>query len=105
MSVWFITGSSRGLGREIASAALAAGHQVVATARDRTAVTTALGEDERLLAVSLDVTDAAQVTAAVQEATDAFGRIDVLVNNGGFGLLGAVEEISDADTREVFDVN
>ena len=105
MSVWFITGSSRGLGREIASAALAAGHRVVATARDSTAVTAALGEDERLLAVSLDVTDAAQIAAAVQAATDAFGRIDVLVNNGGFGLLGAVEEISDADTREVFDVN
>ncbi|HEX4248467.1 MAG TPA: oxidoreductase [Pseudonocardia sp.] len=105
MSVWFITGSSRGLGKEIASAALAAGHRVVATARDRAAVVAALGEDERLLAVALDVTDAAQVAEAVKEATDAFGGIDVLVNNSGYGLLGAIEEISDADAREVFDVN
>jgi NAD(P)-dependent dehydrogenase (short-subunit alcohol dehydrogenase family) len=105
MSVWFITGSARGLGREIASAALAAGHQVVATARDRAAAATALGTSERLLTVSLDVTDAEQVASAVRQATEAFGRIDVLVNNGGFGLLGAVEEISDAEAREVFDVN
>ncbi|MDT7648004.1 MAG: hypothetical protein QOG57_4639 [Pseudonocardiales bacterium] len=105
MSVWFITGSSRGLGLEIARAALENGHQVVATARDKAAVTRALGSSERLLAVSLDVTDAGRAATAVEEATAAFGRIDVLVNNSGFGLLGAVEEISDAEAREVFDVN
>jgi NAD(P)-dependent dehydrogenase (short-subunit alcohol dehydrogenase family) len=105
MSVWFITGSSRGLGLEIARAGLESGHQVAATARDAAAVTRALGGSERLLAVSLDVTDAARAAAAVEEATAAFGRIDVLVNNSGFGLLGAVEEISDAEAREVFDVN
>ncbi|MDT7609114.1 MAG: hypothetical protein QOC67_318 [Pseudonocardiales bacterium] len=105
MSVWFITGSSRGLGLEIARAALENGHQVVATARDKAAVTRALGSSERLLAVSLDVTDAGRAASAVEEATAAFGRIDVLVNNSGFGLLGAVEEISDAEAREVFDVN
>jgi short-subunit dehydrogenase len=105
VSVWFITGSSRGLGLEIARAALENGHQVVATARDKAAVTRALGSSERLLAVSLDVTDAGRAATAVEEATAAFGRIDVLVNNSGFGLLGAVEEISDAEAREVFDVN
>jgi short-subunit dehydrogenase len=105
MSVWFITGSSRGLGLEIARGALENGHQVVATARDKAAVTRALGSSERLLAVSLDVTDAGRAATAVEEATAAFGRIDVLVNNSGFGLLGAVEEISDAEAREVFDVN
>jgi short-subunit dehydrogenase len=105
MSVWFITGSSRGLGLEIARAALENGHQVVATARDKAAVTRALGSSERLLAVSLDMTDAGRAATAVEEATAAFGRIDVLVNNSGFGLLGAVEEISDAEAREVFDVN
>jgi NAD(P)-dependent dehydrogenase (short-subunit alcohol dehydrogenase family) len=105
MSVWFITGSSRGLGLEIARAALESGHHVVATARDKAAVTRALGGSERLLAVSLDVTEEGRAATAVEEATAVFGRIDVLVNNSGFGLLGAVEEISDAEAREVFDVN
>ncbi|MDT7637921.1 MAG: hypothetical protein QOC83_2209, partial [Pseudonocardiales bacterium] len=68
MSVWFITGSSRGLGLEIARAALENGHQVVATARDKAAVTRALGSSERLLAVSLDVTEAGRAATAVEEA-------------------------------------
>src|SRR5262245_46273 len=97
MSVWFITGASRGFGAEIVQQALAAGHQVVATARRPDAVTDRFPDaGEQLLALGLDVTDEAQAGAAVQAAVDRFGRIDVLVNNAGRGLLGAVEEASDA---------
>jgi NAD(P)-dependent dehydrogenase (short-subunit alcohol dehydrogenase family) len=106
MSVWFITGASRGFGLLIAREALARGNQVVATARHSSDVQKALpdaGDD--LVAVDLDVTNARQAAAAVQAATDAFGRIDVLVNNAGRGVLGAVEEISDDEARAVFDVN
>ncbi|SNS38734.1 NADP-dependent 3-hydroxy acid dehydrogenase YdfG [Streptosporangium subroseum] len=106
MSVWFITGASRGFGLLIAREALARGNQVVATARHSSDIQKALpdaGDD--LVAVDLDVTNARQAAAAVQAATDAFGRIDVVVNNAGRGVLGAVEEISDDEARAVFDVN
>ncbi|MGP4020687.1 SDR family NAD(P)-dependent oxidoreductase [Saccharopolyspora sp. 5N708] len=102
MSVWFITGASRGLGRDIASAALARGEQVVATARNPAAVGPN-GPD--LLALPLDVRNADQARCAVDAALSRFARIDVLVNNAGYGLLGAVEETSDAETRALFDVN
>lgn len=77
--VWFITGASRGLGIDIARAALAAGHSVVATGRDARRVTDAVGAHERLLAVALDVTDAASAERATAAAVERFGRIDVLV--------------------------
>jgi NAD(P)-dependent dehydrogenase (short-subunit alcohol dehydrogenase family) len=106
MPTWLITGASRGLGREIAAAALAAGHQVVATARDSGAVIAALPDaGDALLAVDLDVTDAQQAQAAARAAVERFGRIDVLVNNAGYGLFGAVEEASDAEVRALFDTN
>jgi NAD(P)-dependent dehydrogenase (short-subunit alcohol dehydrogenase family) len=106
MSRWLITGCSTGIGREIARAALDAGHQVVVTARKVADV-----EDfvetygAAALAVPLDVTDRAQIEAAVAQATDAFGGIDVLVNNAGYGYLSAVEEGDDADVRRLFDTN
>src|SRR4051794_23778344 len=81
--VWFITGAGRGLGTDIAKAALAAGHAVVATGRDPEKVTKAVGDNENLLAVKLDVTNPADAEAAVQATVDRFGRIDVLVNNAG----------------------
>ena len=105
MSVWFITGASRGLGREIALAALDRGDQVVATGRDADAVVKALDTPPDLLVVPLDVTDAAQTKGAVDAALTRFGRIDVLVNNAGFGIIGAIEETSDAQSRALFDVN
>ncbi|WP_024443356.1 MULTISPECIES: oxidoreductase [unclassified Mycobacterium] len=105
MSVWFITGASRGFGLQIARDLLDRGHQVVATARDAATVTEALGENDNVLAVALDVTDETQARQAVQAAVDRFGRIDVLINNAGRGLLGAVEEATDAEVRAVYETN
>ncbi|MFG2767626.1 oxidoreductase [Streptomyces rubiginosohelvolus] len=106
MATWFITGASRGFGLEIARQALHRGDNVVATARRPDDVQEALsGLSDRLLVVPLDVTDEKQAVAAVQAATDVFGRIDVLVNNAGRGVLGAVEETSAEATRGVFDTN
>ncbi len=103
---WFITGASRGLGAEIAAAALAAGHNVVATGRQRAAVADRLGPDHvRLLALDLDVADAAQAHAAAQDALARFGAIDVLVNNAGYGHLGFFEETTDADVAEQYATN
>jgi NAD(P)-dependent dehydrogenase (short-subunit alcohol dehydrogenase family) len=97
--VWLITGAARGLGVDIAKAALAAGHAVAATARNADAVTSALGQDEHLLAVKLDVTDPADAEAAVKAAVGRFGRIDVLINNAGNFYAGFFEEIRPADFR------
>jgi NAD(P)-dependent dehydrogenase (short-subunit alcohol dehydrogenase family) len=97
--VWLITGAGRGMGTEIARAALEAGHAVVATARNAGTVTAALGQDDDLLAVKLDVTDPAGAEAAVQAAVERFGRIDVLVNNAGNFYAGFFEEISPEDFR------
>ncbi|MFJ9693257.1 oxidoreductase [Kitasatospora sp. NPDC101183] len=106
MSVWLITGSSRGLGLHIAREALAQGHQLVATARDAETVRAALGEDAgEVLILPLDVTDERQAREVAQAAVERFGRIDVLVNNAGRGLLGAVEEASSEEARAVFDIN
>lgn len=106
MSVWFITGASRGFGLEIAREVLSRGDSVVATARNPQSVLDALPDaGDRLVAVALDVSDADQARAAVDTAVTRFGRIDVLVNNAGRGLLGAVEEVSDEEVRAVFDVN
>lgn len=106
MTTWFITGASRGFGLEIARQALEQGDNVVATARSPRAVEEALAAHaDRLLAVPLDVNDERQARAAVEAAVQRFGAIDVLVNNAGRGLLGAVEETSDAEARAVFDTN
>jgi len=97
--VWFITGAGRGMGVDIAKAALAAGHAVVATARKSEAVIATLGEDDELLAVHLDVTDPTSAEAAITAAVERFGRIDVLVNNAGNFNAGFFEEISPDDFR------
>ena len=97
--VWLITGAGRGMGVDIAKAALAAGNAVAATARNTSTVTAALPEDDDLLAVNLDVTDPAAAEAAVRAAVGRFGRIDVLVNNAGNFYAGFFEEISSDDFR------
>jgi NAD(P)-dependent dehydrogenase (short-subunit alcohol dehydrogenase family) len=103
--VWLVTGAGRGMGVDIARAALAAGHAVVATGRNAERVSAALGDHDDLLAVALDVTDPAGASAAVRAAVDRFGRIDVLVNNAGNFYAGFFEEISPEDFRAQVETN
>ena len=103
--VWLITGAGRGMGTDITRAALAAGHRVVATGRSAERVAAVLGEHEDLLVLSLDITDEAGVAAAVQAATERFGRIDVLVNNAGNFYAGFFEEVSPAQFRAQMETN
>jgi NAD(P)-dependent dehydrogenase (short-subunit alcohol dehydrogenase family) len=98
--VWFITGAGRGLGVDIAKAALAAGHSVVATGRDPQKVMAVLGESANLLAIKLDITSAEEAQAAVRTAIAKFGSIDVLVNNAGNFYAGFFEELSSAQVRD-----
>jgi NAD(P)-dependent dehydrogenase (short-subunit alcohol dehydrogenase family) len=103
-SIWFITGCSTGFGRELAKQLLARGNSVVVTARSTQALKEFAGNDKALV-LKLDVTNPAEVTAAVQAAEARFGRIDVLVNNAGIGYFAAVEEGEDAEIRRMFDIN
>ncbi|MFE6520663.1 SDR family NAD(P)-dependent oxidoreductase [Streptomyces sp. NPDC057794] len=105
MAIWFVTGASRGIGAEIARAALSAGNKVVVGVRDPERVPDDLKPSENVFPVALDVTDSDSIPRAVQAAVDRFGTIDVLVNNAGRGLLGALEEITDAEARSLFDLN
>jgi NAD(P)-dependent dehydrogenase (short-subunit alcohol dehydrogenase family) len=103
--VVLVTGAGRGMGVDIARAALDAGHQVVATARNADRVTHALSSSDDLLAVALDVTDPASSEAAVRAAVDRFGRIDVLINNAGNFYAGFFEEITPDDFRAQVETN
>lgn len=104
--VWFVTGCSTGLGRALATAVLDRGWRAVVTARkpDQVADVVA-GREDRALALPLDVTDAAQVDAATEQALAHFGQVDVLVNNAGYGYLAAIEEGEDHEVRALFDTN
>jgi NAD(P)-dependent dehydrogenase (short-subunit alcohol dehydrogenase family) len=103
--VWLVTGAGRGMGVDIARAALAAGHAVVATARNPERVSAALGAHDHLRAVALDVTDPAGAQAAIDAAVDRFGRIDVLVNNAGNFYAGFFEELPPEDFRAQVETN
>jgi NAD(P)-dependent dehydrogenase (short-subunit alcohol dehydrogenase family) len=102
---WLITGASRGFGREFARVALGRGDQVAATARDVSALQDLRDEHPDLLALALDVTDADAVRDRVAEAEEHFGRLDVVVNNAGYGHFAAVEEVTDADLRDQLETN
>ena len=105
MKTWFITGASRGFGALVTERALAKGDAVVATARNPKAITDRFGEHPNLLAVALDVSNEDQALAATNAAIERFGRIDILLNNAGFGLMGAVEEASAAEIEAVYRTN
>ncbi|MBV8261423.1 MAG: SDR family NAD(P)-dependent oxidoreductase [Paraburkholderia sp.] len=104
--VWFVTGCSTGFGRELARAVLARGWRCVASARNKASLDDLAPEaGDRLLRVSLDVTDAAQIDAAVAAAQKQFGAIDVLVNNAGYGYQSSIEEGEEREIRAQFDAN
>ena len=103
---WFITGASKGFGFEITKAALEAGDKVVATVRNNgSALYTSLEQDANLFVVEMDVTKESEVKAAVEKAIDHFGKLDIVVNNAGYGIVGAIEEVSDAEARKQYDTN
>ena len=104
--VWFITGCSSGLGRALAQRVLACGHRLVATARrPETLADLVASQPDRCRALALDVAVAAQIPLVVAQAAAAFGRLDIVVNNAGYGLVGAVEEVSDEQIARSFETN
>ncbi|MHA7278447.1 oxidoreductase [Arthrobacter sp. MDT2-2] len=106
MTTWLITGCSTGLGRALAEAVLSRGDRAVVTARDASTVEDLASDyPDTALALALDVTDAGQVRTAIERGTEAFGGIDVLVNNAGYGYRAAVEEGDDDDVRTLFDTH
>jgi NAD(P)-dependent dehydrogenase (short-subunit alcohol dehydrogenase family) len=105
MKTWFITGASRGFGALVTERALARGDAVVATARNPPAIIDRFGEHPNLLGLTLDVSNEQQAVAAARAAIDRFGHIDILLNNAGFGLMGAVEEATAAEVEAVYRTN
>lgn len=104
--VWFVTGASKGLGLSLVKQLLATGHLVAATSRKEADLVNAIGnQSEQFLPLQTDLTSEASVAAAIKSTIAAFDRIDVVVNNAGYGIGGSIEELSDDETRESFDVN
>ena len=104
--VWFITGASKGMGLEVVKAVLNNGDKVIATSRSTDGFLESLGEnDKNILPLIMDVTSEQEVKDVIIKSIEAFGRIDVVVNNAGYNLLGNIEELSDSEFRETMDVN
>ncbi|WP_116108930.1 oxidoreductase [Lewinella sp. IMCC34191] len=104
--VFFITGASKGFGLEMTRQLLEAGHSVAATSRSKVALSEAAGtESSAFLPLEVDLTDPSDVAKAVSEAIETFGHLDVVINNAGYGQLGGLEELSDAEARTNYDIN
>ncbi|MFC6101140.1 SDR family oxidoreductase [Olivibacter domesticus] len=104
--IWYITGASKGLGLALTKKLLKEGHKVAATSRNKQELATAVGADESIfLPLAVHLTDENSVQQSISETIAHFGRIDVVVNNAGYGLVGALEELTDVEARENFDIN
>ncbi|SFO59400.1 NADP-dependent 3-hydroxy acid dehydrogenase YdfG [Chitinophaga sp. YR627] len=103
--VWFVTGASKGFGLSIVKQLLAKGIPVAATTRNLSELNKAVGEDDNFLPLAVDLTSEKSVEDAIAATVSKFGRIDIVVNNAGYGLVGGLEELSDAEGRQNFDVN
>ncbi|WP_374948326.1 SDR family NAD(P)-dependent oxidoreductase [Mucilaginibacter sp.] len=103
--VWFVTGASKGLGLTLVKELLANGYKVAATSRNINDLNAAVGTSEDFLPLAVSLTDEGSVTAAINQTIEKFGRVDVVINNAGYGMLGSLEELTDAEARANFDVN
>lgn len=105
--VWYVTGASQGMGLNLVKKLLANGHQVAATSRDAHMLSQAVGliDKERFLPLAVDLTNTDCIDDSLQQTLAAFGRIDVVVNNAGYGMAGTVEDITEEAIRNIFDVN
>jgi NAD(P)-dependent dehydrogenase (short-subunit alcohol dehydrogenase family) len=104
--VWFVTGASKGLGLALVKKLIAAGHSVAATSRNAEELTkAAAAPPDRFIALNMDLSNEKNIAKAIQQTVDRFGKIDVVVNNAGYGLVGGLEELSDAETRANFETN
>ena len=104
--IWFVTGASKGLGLALVEELLKSGHKVAATSRQLSALTGAVSaQTDNFLPLEVDLLDESSVKSAIEQTTEKWGRLDVLVNNAGYGQLGTLEELSDPEARQNFDVN
>jgi NAD(P)-dependent dehydrogenase (short-subunit alcohol dehydrogenase family) len=104
-NVWFVTGASKGLGLSLVKQLLDKGYKVAATSRNVADLTNAAGSSENFLPIAVNIKDEGSVTDAISQTVNKFGRIDVVVNNAGYGLTGSLEELTDQEARENFEVN
>ena len=103
--VWFVTGASKGLGLTLVKQLLTKGYKVAATSRSISDLNNAVGESDNFLPLAVSITDETSVNDAISAAVNKFGRLDVVVNNAGYGLTGSLEELSDKEARDNFDIN
>lgn len=104
-NVWFVTGASKGIGRSLVKKLLQQGFKVAATSRKKEDLTEAIGDHDSFLPLKVDITSGKEVKEAVAQTIEKFGAINVVVNNAGYGQLGSLEELTDAEARENFNVN